>query len=262
MFVVRITRDRQMYFDGRLQWFLTLKHASSVWFPVSIAAVSLFVLSDSENWHIHSTYLAPGRSWFLVLFFSVITTSAWLQRGGVNMHVIDWGWLLLQSVLLRCAANNTMAKSWAVTVTNTSSILKEHIQYSAQECPSRFSPQFVLESVMPQGIPFLSSAFLLFTRLSLSVIWADMRPHQLGKRRAQISDLGSHYPELAFSQSLSLTRVCLKIITAKITKILADLSPFSLIWISQQLGKKGPPLWSSGQSSWLQIRRPGFDSRH
>jgi hypothetical protein len=23
-----------------------------------------------------------------------------------------------------------------------------------------------------------------------------------------------------------------------------------------------PPLWSSCQSSWLQIRRPGFDSRH
>jgi hypothetical protein len=23
-----------------------------------------------------------------------------------------------------------------------------------------------------------------------------------------------------------------------------------------------PPLWSSGQSSWLQIRRPEFDSRH
>jgi hypothetical protein len=23
-----------------------------------------------------------------------------------------------------------------------------------------------------------------------------------------------------------------------------------------------PPLWSSGQSSWLKIRRPGFDSRH
>jgi hypothetical protein len=23
-----------------------------------------------------------------------------------------------------------------------------------------------------------------------------------------------------------------------------------------------PPLWSSGQISWLQIRRPGFDSRH
>jgi hypothetical protein len=25
---------------------------------------------------------------------------------------------------------------------------------------------------------------------------------------------------------------------------------------------RGPPLWSSGQSSWLQIRRPGFDFRH
>jgi hypothetical protein len=24
----------------------------------------------------------------------------------------------------------------------------------------------------------------------------------------------------------------------------------------------GPPLWSSVQSSWLQIQRPGFDSRH
>jgi hypothetical protein len=24
----------------------------------------------------------------------------------------------------------------------------------------------------------------------------------------------------------------------------------------------GPPLWSSGQSSWLQIQRPGLNSRH
>jgi hypothetical protein len=28
------------------------------------------------------------------------------------------------------------------------------------------------------------------------------------------------------------------------------------------LVRPGPPLWSSSQSSWLQIRRPGFDSRH
>jgi hypothetical protein len=28
------------------------------------------------------------------------------------------------------------------------------------------------------------------------------------------------------------------------------------------MGTIGPPLWSSGHSSWLQIRRPGFDSRH
>jgi hypothetical protein len=26
--------------------------------------------------------------------------------------------------------------------------------------------------------------------------------------------------------------------------------------------KFSPPLWSSGQSSWLQIRRSGFDFRH
>jgi hypothetical protein len=34
---------------------------------------------------------------------------------------------------------------------------------------------------------------------------------------------------------------------------------FSLYLVSN--GNFGPPLWSSGQSSWLQIRRPGFDSR-
>jgi hypothetical protein len=29
-----------------------------------------------------------------------------------------------------------------------------------------------------------------------------------------------------------------------------------------RLGILGQSLWSSGQSSWLQIRRPGFDSGH
>jgi hypothetical protein len=32
--------------------------------------------------------------------------------------------------------------------------------------------------------------------------------------------------------------------------------------IKLKLALARPPLWSSGQSSWLQIRRPGFDSRH
>jgi hypothetical protein len=32
--------------------------------------------------------------------------------------------------------------------------------------------------------------------------------------------------------------------------------------ISENIHFRGPLLWSSGQSSWLQIRRPGFDSRH
>jgi hypothetical protein len=30
----------------------------------------------------------------------------------------------------------------------------------------------------------------------------------------------------------------------------------------RELCKNRPPLWSSSQSSWLQIQRPGFDSRH
>jgi hypothetical protein len=28
------------------------------------------------------------------------------------------------------------------------------------------------------------------------------------------------------------------------------------------VNSRAPSLWSSGQSSWLQIRRPGLDSRH
>jgi hypothetical protein len=35
---------------------------------------------------------------------------------------------------------------------------------------------------------------------------------------------------------------------------------FTYIYIHTTLFR--PPLWSSGQSSWLQILRPGFDSRH
>jgi hypothetical protein len=35
-----------------------------------------------------------------------------------------------------------------------------------------------------------------------------------------------------------------------------------VMYFSQYLTPLRPPLWSSGQSSWLQIRRPGFDSRH
>jgi hypothetical protein len=41
--------------------------------------------------------------------------------------------------------------------------------------------------------------------------------------------------------------------------LLSNLSSFlNYIYIVEER----PPLWSSGQSSWLQIRRPGYDSRH
>jgi hypothetical protein len=49
--------------------------------------------------------------------------------------------------------------------------------------------------------------------------------------------------------------------------ILPDLSwirptGFHCLWFRNTNSFTGPPLWSSGQSSWIQIRRPGFDSRH
>jgi hypothetical protein len=36
----------------------------------------------------------------------------------------------------------------------------------------------------------------------------------------------------------------------------------ALAWIGGNIQTMRPPLWSSGRSSWPQIRRTGFDSRH
>jgi hypothetical protein len=40
------------------------------------------------------------------------------------------------------------------------------------------------------------------------------------------------------------------------------MSKYVILIINKRMIKNWPPLWSGGQSSWLQIRRPGFDSRH
>jgi hypothetical protein len=58
--------------------------------------------------------------------------------------------------------------------------------------------------------------------------------------------LGRTYDLLSFKCFTLFDKVCRK---HKLLLLLLLL----LLW---------PPLWSSGQSSWLQIRRPGFDSRH
>jgi hypothetical protein len=42
--------------------------------------------------------------------------------------------------------------------------------------------------------------------------------------------------------------------------LLLSLGLFFNFLILYTIGR--PPLWSSGQSSWLQILSPGFDSRH
>jgi hypothetical protein len=46
------------------------------------------------------------------------------------------------------------------------------------------------------------------------------------------------------------------------TKLTRLLHPYISLIFSLFPFIKRPPLLSSGQSSWLQIRRPGFDSRH
>jgi hypothetical protein len=45
-------------------------------------------------------------------------------------------------------------------------------------------------------------------------------------------------------------------------KVLSRVARLSQYIFSTIYGASRPPLWSSGQSSWLQIRMPGFDSRH
>jgi hypothetical protein len=45
----------------------------------------------------------------------------------------------------------------------------------------------------------------------------------------------------------------------KLVKIYIPVDALHILTVWQN---RTPPLWSSGQSSWLQIRRPGFDSWH
>jgi hypothetical protein len=44
--------------------------------------------------------------------------------------------------------------------------------------------------------------------------------------------------------------------------ILVQIASLLLTGIPEDYSDSRPPLWSSGQSCWLQIRRPGFYSRH
>jgi hypothetical protein len=69
--------------------------------------------------------------------------------------------------------------------------------------------------------------------------------------------IGTQIPVSHESQG-SVQTVTLK----QLTNYLKSCNTLSYSRISQHFTEIGPPLWSSGQSSWLQIRRPGFDSRH
>jgi hypothetical protein len=61
--------------------------------------------------------------------------------------------------------------------------------------------------------------------------------------------LSSHLNATRAQYALCLLFVCLDTLAA-------------CAYICFAVYTKWPPLWSSGQSSWLQIRRPRFDSRH
>jgi hypothetical protein len=50
--------------------------------------------------------------------------------------------------------------------------------------------------------------------------------------------------------------ICLTKWTTRQQRMISFVFPF--VWCKP----RWPPLWPNGQSSWLQIRRPGFDSRH
>jgi hypothetical protein len=76
----------------------------------------------------------------------------------------------------------------------------------------------------------------------------------------------------------ALTATYMTVVTWKVTALTATFSVFhkpilvmrrnntDALWMTISINKSfyisWPPLWSSGQSSWLQIRRLGFDSRH
>jgi hypothetical protein len=68
--------------------------------------------------------------------------------------------------------------------------------------------------------------------------------------------------EMAFAKVWLMYNCGLSIITAK--NISLNYFPFPSFQNNLEHSSIGnwPPLWSSGQSSWLQIRRPGFDSPH
>jgi hypothetical protein len=74
-------------------------------------------------------------------------------------------------------------------------------------------------------------------------------------------DLQFHFKHLRLYKPLK--RFCVDAVGLNVSPILTHNSIFTNPPnIKAYITVFGPPLWSSGQSSWLQIRRPGFDSRH
>jgi hypothetical protein len=123
-----------------------------------------------------------------------------------------------------CSACSTLTHSTVLTV-RTETRLQNWNVGSARDCAAMWP---VVVSAVPLGLEAACTASpCMFLRESLKVhqITRSRHPHSNGPCTAWVGILC----------------VC------------------KIIWF---IIINRPPLWSSGQSSWLQIRRPGFDSRH
>jgi hypothetical protein len=58
-----------------------------------------------------------------------------------------------------------------------------------------------------------------------------------------------------------LSNVCERRMQSIIVEEIDWVTGYSLAVLLSRVVYVGPPLWFGGQSSWLQIRRPGYDSR-
>jgi hypothetical protein len=112
-----------------------------------------------------------------------------------------------------------------------------------------------ISSVWPRPNPKESSLSLLHFSIGLIVSVIIER----GGLCAYICDIVCLYPEIKgdFTNTLENHR---NILFLTIFYCWSS-SPGRVKNFHFSIPSRWPPLWSSGQSSWLQIRRPGFDSR-
>jgi hypothetical protein len=107
-------------------------------------------------------------------------------------------------------------------------IVSSNFEISGPQCSTKYSGD-VLDAVVHQKLRLSDVVTHILDSEYLPIMFSILDPFNKGK---------------ALFQSLASEIV----------------SPNIQIHFSNEADR--PPLWSSGQSSWLQIRRPGFDSRY
>jgi hypothetical protein len=164
-----------------------------------------FLFCTRRFWKLKcSFYLAPGASWVLIfqlilVLFSVIKLSVWLQKEGTNKHITDVQGLLPQPVLQRHTQLTVQSRIYpsvcSATMTKHLSALIERCGHSVRDCSghSVLVHLYLFFPFLPFCIPRLTSL------LAYSHIRINMRAHQFGRCRVQISDVGPTIWSVAFS---------------------------------------------------------------